>query len=79
MKELMAITLNAKQVREACEAYVKPRIGPLEEAIAEVDDGLQVVITVRRKRVRAARRKGNGTADAPRGGSSLSIEERAAS
>ncbi len=58
--ELMKITLDAKQVREACELYVNRRIEPLTEvADAIVPADLTIMVTVSKKR---ARRKVKGTA-----------------
>jgi len=61
MKELVTFTLSAKQIREACEAYVARRIDPkIEEATAKVDGKLSITVTVTRRRARASRAKGNG-------------------
>lgn len=64
MKELLTVTLNAKQIREACQAYVERRINTAsEEAIAEVQADAQIIVVVRKKR---GQRKphGNGVASA---------------
>ena len=51
MRELMKITLDAKQVREACELYVNRRIEPLTEvADAIVPADLTIMVTVSKRR-----------------------------
>ncbi len=51
MRELMKITLDAKQVREACELYVNRRIEPLTEvADAIVPADLTIMVTVGKRR-----------------------------
>ena len=51
MRELMKITLDAKQVREACEDYVAPRINTTMEvadAIVPAETTIIVVVSKRR-------------------------------
>lgn len=62
MKELFTVTLNAKQIREACEAFVRPRIDShSEEAIAEMAHDLEITVVVRKKRgARKTKTRGNG-------------------
>jgi hypothetical protein len=51
MKELARITLDAKQVKQACELFVESRINSAEEqASASVPVGTLVTISVSKKR-----------------------------
>ena len=51
LQELMKITLDAKQVREACELYVAKRIDTtIEVADAIVPADLTIMVTVSKRR-----------------------------
>lgn len=51
LQELMKITLDAKQVREACELYVAKRIDTMTEvADAIVPADMSIMVTVSKKR-----------------------------
>jgi hypothetical protein len=53
MKQLFSVTLTAKQVRMACEEFVKQRINPATEvATAVVDPAVSVTVNVHKRYLR---------------------------
>lgn len=59
MKSLLTVTLDAKQVREACAAFVKEQVGYdlKDQAFATLgaDNGLSLTVVVTKKRIRKAK------------------------
>jgi hypothetical protein len=55
MQERLTVTLDHKQIKEACESFLSPRIAMDEVATAQVDPAWHIVVTISKKRVRKAK------------------------
>jgi hypothetical protein len=55
MKELVRVSMNAKQIREACEQFARDRIasnGEMAVSVIGIEDAVQADVVFTRKRVK---------------------------